>query len=143
MQENPNLQSYIAMIISAYLISLGYFNWKVEFFMECYPFHYCMHLRFNLAWDSPTLAPWNKVRTCSAWKWALSNTFFHSRLILCQLWREHRGWEWSFLLAWQKIFSVDANIFLFRKERIALSPPVPPLQCHHGRASWCIKNETA
>lgn len=29
---------------------------KEGFFMEYYPFHYCVHLQFNLAWDTSTLA---------------------------------------------------------------------------------------
>lgn len=116
------MQSYIDIVIVAYLINLSYFNWKVEFFMECYPFHFRIHLRFNLAWDASTLALRDKVKICSAWKRALLNTFFFFATHSVQLWREHKEWEWSFFLVWQRIIRVDANIFFFRIERIGSSP---------------------
>lgn len=125
------MQSYIDVVIFAYLINLSYFNWKVEFFMECYLFLSCIHLRFNLAWDTSTLALRDKVRICSAWKQALLNPFFFFfglPHILCQLWREHKEWEWSFYLAWQKIMRVDGNIFLFRIERITFPHTLIPLR---------------
>lgn len=119
--------------------------------MECYPFHSCIHLGFNLAWDPSTLALRDKVRICSAWKRALLNTFFPPSLphILCRLWREHKKWKWSFFLAWQKFIRVDANIFLFRIERLAfLHTPTPPLPlecqqdrtCHYCKAKQQLRS---
>lgn len=37
-KENPNLCSYIDIVIFAYLINPSYFNWKVEFFHGTLPF---------------------------------------------------------------------------------------------------------
>lgn len=117
------MQSYIDIVIFAYLINLNYFNWKAEFFMECYPFHFCIHLRFNLAWDASTFALRDKVKICSAWKRALLNTFFfHLLHILCSFVENTKNENDPFFLVWQRIIRVDANIFFFRIERIGSSP---------------------